>query len=148
MDQEGSFPLIIILDAIVLTTLTPTQRHTHLAHLKSLCKTTDTWLHVILSDLSTFPDLDLADSVTLDLASAFQLPEAVSVMLVRDGDTLKRSMSGGQTTQYMKGLGQSEGFYNPTDYTMELSRPCRSLPLWMTIRLRGMCELSIPSTHL
>jgi aromatic-L-amino-acid/L-tryptophan decarboxylase len=107
-----------------------------------VCQEHGTWLHVdgayglpaasteIVSGL--FDGLELADSVSLDAHKWMFVPKACGVLLVRDPSTLLSAFQ--HDASYMI---EEEGYLHPVDWTMEYSRPFRSLKLWTALRAHG-----------
>ena len=76
----------------------------------------------------------MADSINLDPHKLLNIPCGTGCLLVRDGSILKHAMA----------LRNEESSYgdidddSPIDYTFELSRPARAIPMWFTFRLLGL----------
>ncbi len=82
--------------------------------------------------------LSEADSLALDPHKGLFLPYGTGALLVRDGQRLKASHSG--TASYLPST-PSDGFYDPSQYGPELSRPWRGLRVWLTVQLLGTRRL-------
>ena len=81
--------------------------------------------------------MQLADSINLDPHKALNIPFGVGTLIVRDGQNLKQAMSKDLSCFRTNPLMDTE-VYSPVDYTFELSRPARALPIWFSLRLLGL----------
>ncbi len=106
----------------------------------------DLWLHVDAAYGGFFllcPEgrdairgLSLADSVVLDPHKGLFLPYGSGAVLVKDREALYRSHH--YTAGYMQDAFHSREEPSPADYSPELSRPFRSLRLWLPLQLFGL----------
>ena len=79
-----------------------------------------------------FAGLDLADSVTIDAHKWLFVPKACSILLTKDWAPVFNTFNHDEA--YMP---HDEDSLNPTDLTLEYSRPVRALKLWMGFYAHG-----------
>ncbi len=89
-------------------------------------------LRPLLAGLST------ADSLALDPHKALFLPYGTGALLVRDGEALREAHAGSGSYMPPEAL---EGFFDPSQYGPELSRPYRGFRAWLPIKLYGTARL-------
>lgn len=78
--------------------------------------------------------LDRADSLVLDPHKGMFLPYGCGAVLLKEGELLREALAGsGSYLQDRRGSGQR----SPMDYSLELTRPFRSLRLWLSLKLHG-----------
>jgi len=116
-----------------------------LREIAALAKEFDIWMHVdgaygapasgtdFVGDL--FDGIDLADSVTIDAHKWLFVPKACSILLVKDLRPLYNTFCHDEA--YMP---HDHDDYNPTDLTLEYSRPLRALKMWMGFYSHGAKE--------
>jgi glutamate/tyrosine decarboxylase-like PLP-dependent enzyme len=84
--------------------------------------------------------LGRADSVAFDFHKWLQVPFACGGVLVRDAAAHHAAFSpGGTYPSTPGGLGGGRPWF--AEYGVELSRPFRALPVWMTVRTHGLDRL-------
>lgn len=81
-----------------------------------------------------FQGISRADSVVLDPHKGMFLPYGCGAVLIKKGQLLAESLS--HSGSYLQDRDESE-LLSPMDYSMELTRPFRSLRLWLTLKLHG-----------
>ena len=79
--------------------------------------------------------LSRADSLTLDPHKGMFLPYGTGALLVRDGRVLHAAHAA--TAEYLPTPPEEGGFYDPSQYGPELSRPFRGLRVWLPLVLHG-----------
>ena len=84
----------------------------------------------------------MADSINLDPHKALNMPIGIGTLLVRDGRTLKHAMSSCGSS-FRTSPNEDDNSYSPVDYTFELSRPARALPIWYALRLMGVATVRL-----
>ena len=89
--------------------------------------------HMVPELRPLLPGLDRADSLVLDPHKGMFLPYGTGALLVRDGDALQAAHAG--HAGYLPPA--SDEFYDPGQYTPELSRPFRGFRLWLSLKLYG-----------
>ncbi len=83
-----------------------------------------------------FSGLAEADSVVLDPHKGMFLPYGCGAVLFKDGTHLGRAFAA--TGSYLQDRnGEPNMLRSPMDYSMELTRPFRSLRLWLFIKVYG-----------
>ena len=80
--------------------------------------------------------LDRADSVTLDPHKALFLPYGTGSLLVRDGETLRRSHT--VHAEYLPPMQEDPDLVDFCLYSPELSRSFRGLRVWLPFKLHGV----------
>ncbi len=80
--------------------------------------------------------LPRTDSVALDPHKGMFLPYGTGALIVRDGELLRAAHAG--HADYLPDLNAE--FYDPSQYTPELSRPYRGLGLWLPLKLYGAAK--------
>src|SRR5436190_623907 len=80
--------------------------------------------------------MELADSITLDPHKWLYQPVEVGALLVRDGDRLRRSFE--IHPSYLKGTEAVDREVNFSDLGVQLTRSCRALKLWISLRYFGV----------
>ena len=142
MLQASHRPTLLITDQTSNTWVSASTPHP-LSKLKQLHKAL--WIHVEAHELTSHPLAAWADSVSLDLSRALDLPQAMAVTFVRDSQYLYRACTGKMERQLRpRALVErvTEG-YNSSEWSMELSKPARCVPLWFHLNVRGL--KNIPS---
>lgn len=115
-----------------------------LSKIAAIAAQEDLWLHVdaacggffALCDerKEQFAAMAAADSVVLDPHKGMFLPYGCGAVLIKDGELLRRALAG--SGGYLQDRKASD-LPSPMDYSMELSRPFRSLRIWLALRLHG-----------
>ena len=80
--------------------------------------------------------MELADSITLDPHKWLYQPVEVGALLVRDGDRLRRAFE--ITPDYLKDIEAVAREVNFSDLGVQLTRTCRALKLWISLRYFGV----------
>jgi selenocysteine lyase/cysteine desulfurase len=116
------------------------------AELSRICREHDAWLHVdgaygafgCLTERgrAALAGMELADSITLDPHKWLYQPVEVGALLVRDGDRLRRSFE--IHPSYLKGTEAVDREVNFSDLGVQLTRSCRALKLWISLRYFGV----------
>jgi aromatic-L-amino-acid decarboxylase len=96
------------------------------------------FFHVVEALRPLLAGLPEADSLTLDPHKGLFLPYGTGALLVRDGSTL-RAVHGNQAS-YLPPAASDE-FYDPSQYSPELSRGFPGLRVWLTIKTFGAARL-------
>ncbi len=114
--------------------------------LSRICREHDAWLHVdgaygafgCLTERgrAALAGMELADSITLDPHKWLYQPVEVGALLVRDGDRLRRSFE--IHPSYLKGTEAVDREVNFSDLGVQLTRSCRALKLWISLRYFGV----------
>ncbi len=83
-----------------------------------------------------FAGLSEADSIVLDPHKGMFLPYGCGAMLIKDGMLLGRAFS--HSGAYLQDRhDDSDRSKSPMDYSLELTRPFRSLRLWLALKVHG-----------
>jgi aromatic-L-amino-acid decarboxylase len=83
-----------------------------------------------------FEGIERADSITLDPHKGMFLPYGTGCLLVREGELLKRAHDAGHAGYLQDLEGIEAGDF--ADYSPELSRNYRGLPVWLALKLHGL----------
>jgi hypothetical protein len=113
--------------------------------LTELCREQEVWLHVdgaygafaCLSERGrrALADIELADSITLDPHKWLYQPIELGALLVRDGAALRRGFR--ISPEYLQDIEAIEREVNFSDLGLQLTRSCRALKLWISLRYFG-----------
>ena len=118
-----------------------------LDELADVCARHGLWLHgdgacgLLYSGLpakrALFRGLERLDSVSVDAHKLLGVPTDCGVLLVREGERLRRAFS--ITAPYLRGDGEidADGATDLWNYGPEMSRAFRALKVWMTLRHFG-----------
>ena len=116
-----------------------------LPELADLCAAQGVWLHVdaayggfaVLTERgrAALVGIERADSVTLDPHKWLFQPFEVGAVLVREPDALRRAFE--ILPDYLRDVSAHEEV-NFSDRGLQLSRACRSLKVWMSVRTFGL----------
>ncbi len=116
-----------------------------LPQIAALCREYDLWMHVdgaygasaLLSDQyrKNLSGISLSDSLSWDAHKWLLQTYGCSVVLVRDQSCLVRSFSA--HPEYLKDAQSSADSVEFWDLGPELTRPARSLKLWLTLQAMG-----------
>jgi glutamate/tyrosine decarboxylase-like PLP-dependent enzyme len=142
-DQGGGrAPLIVVANAGT----TATGAVDPLRELAAVCGEYAVWLHVdgayggfgCLSQRGreALAGMELADSVALDPHKWLYQPIELGCLLVRDGSLLRRGFE--ITPDYLTDIEASEREVNFSDLGLQLTRTCRALKLWISLRYFGV----------
>ncbi len=117
-----------------------------LADLARICREQGVWLHVDAAyggfaclterGAEALSGIELADSITLDPHKWLYQPIEAGALLVRDGEALRQAFE--ITPDYLKDVEAVAREVNFSDYGIQLTRTCRALKLWMSIRYFGL----------
>lgn len=115
-----------------------------LSGLAQVAKEFSLWLHIDaayggffkLCDESAelFKGLEQADSVVLDPHKGMFLPYGCGAVMMKNGEFLHRSVN--ETATYLQDC-KEEKQKSPMNYSLELSRPFRSLRIWLALKIYG-----------
>ncbi|MBF0443682.1 MAG: aminotransferase class V-fold PLP-dependent enzyme, partial [Oligoflexales bacterium] len=116
----------------------------NLEGISEICRRRGMWLHIdaayggffmlVPSLRGKFAGIDRADSIVMDPHKGLFLPYGCGALLVKDKYNLRRSLKA--TASYLQDSKES-GLPSPMDYSLELTRPFRSLRLYLTLKLHG-----------
>ena len=116
-----------------------------LADLARICREQGVWLHVDAAyggfaclterGAEALRGIELADSITLDPHKWLYQPIEAGALLIRDGEALRQAFE--ITPDYLKDVEAVAREVNFSDYGIQLTRTCRALKLWMSIRYFG-----------
>jgi len=112
--------------------------------LSKIAKKFSLWLHVdgayggffklCPEKKELFEGLDQADSIVLDPHKGMFLPYGCGAVLIKNGEFLHNALN--QEATYLQDCEQDKQ-KSPMHYSLELSRPFRSLRIWMALKLYG-----------
>ena len=80
--------------------------------------------------------MELADSITLDPHKWLYQPIELGALLVRDGSALRRGFE--ISPDYLKDIEAADREVNFSDLGLQLTRSCRALKLWISLRYFGV----------
>jgi aromatic-L-amino-acid/L-tryptophan decarboxylase len=114
--------------------------------LSVICRERGIWLHVdgaygafaCLSERGrrTLAGMELADSITLDPHKWLYQPVELGALLVGDGSALRRGFE--ISPDFLKDVEAADREVNFSDLGLQLTRSCRALKLWMSVRYFGV----------
>ncbi len=114
--------------------------------LAEICRELDVWLHVdgayggfaCLTDRGkrALMGMELADSVSLDPHKWLYQPIELGALLVREGHELGRAFE--IAPDYLTDVAVHDREVNFSDRGLQLTRACRALKLWMSLRYFGV----------
>jgi aromatic-L-amino-acid decarboxylase len=117
-----------------------------LEELSHLCRDQGVWLHVdgaygafaCLSERgrATLAGMELADSIALDPHKWLYQPIEVGALLVRDGSALRHGFE--ISPDYLDDVEAVDREVNFSDLGLQLTRSCRALKLWISLRYFGV----------
>ena len=117
-----------------------------LPELAEICSRHRIWLHVdgaygafaCLSERGSeaLAGMELADSITLDPHKWLYQPIELGALLVRDGSALQRGFS--IAPDYLTDAVAVDQEVNFSDRGLQLTRACRALKLWISLRYFGL----------
>ena len=138
----GRRPLIVIANAGA----TATGAIDQFRELSEICRREGVWLHVdgaygafaaiTERGQKALAGIELADSITLDPHKWLYQPVEVGALLVRDGGALRRGFE--ISPDFLKDAEAVDEEVNFSDRGLQLTRGCRALKLWTSIRYFGM----------
>lgn len=119
-----------------------------LPELAALARQYGLWLHVdgayggffrLCDEVAAqFAAMELADSIILDPHKGMFLPYGCGAVLFRDGKQLRAAMD--QSAAYLQDVDEVLQ-KSPMDYSLELSRPFRSLRIWLALKVHGVTPI-------
>ncbi|MEM7282917.1 MAG: aminotransferase class V-fold PLP-dependent enzyme [Pseudomonadota bacterium] len=80
--------------------------------------------------------MELADSVVLDPHKSLFVPFGTGAVLVKEGIGLYRAHA--HTADYMQDADTGEDWRNPSDLSVELTRPFRAMRMWLPLKVLGV----------
>ena len=80
--------------------------------------------------------MELADSITLDPHKWLYQPIELGALLVKDGSLLRRGFE--ISSEYLEEVEAVDREVNFSDLGLQLTRSCRALKLWMSLRFFGV----------
>src|SRR3954453_242429 len=114
--------------------------------LAKICRQHDVWLPVdgaygafaCLSERGrhALAGIELADSITLAPHKWLSQPIELGALLVRDGATLRRGFE--INPDYLSAIEAADQEVNFSDLGLQLTRSCRALKLWISLRYFGV----------
>jgi aromatic-L-amino-acid decarboxylase len=114
--------------------------------LSEVCRGQEIWLHVdgaygafaCLSERGrrALAGIELADSITLDPHKWLYQPIELGALLVRDGSALRRGFE--ISPEYLEDVEAVDREVNFSDLGLQLTRSCRALKLWISLRSFGV----------
>jgi glutamate/tyrosine decarboxylase-like PLP-dependent enzyme len=117
-----------------------------LAELSEICRGNGIWLHVdgaygafaCLTDRGreALAGIELADSIALDPHKWLYQPIEAGALLVRDGSRLRRGFE--ISLDFLEDAQAGDGEVNLSDRGLQLTRSCRALKLWISLRYFGV----------
>ena len=142
-DQAGGRrPLTVVANAGTTTAGAVDPFH----DLSEICREEGIWLHVdgaygAFACLSrrgrtALAGMELADSITLDPHKWLYQPIELGALLVRDGSALRRGFE--ISPDFLKDVEAVDREVNFSDLGLQLTRSCRALKLWISLRYFGV----------
>ena len=138
----GRKPLILIANAGT----TATGAVDPFPELAAVCREHGIWLHVdgaygafaCLSDRGrrALAGIEFADSITLDPHKWLYQPVELGALLVRDGELLRRGFE--ISPDFLSDVEAANQEVNFSDLGLQLTRSCRALKLWISLRYFGV----------
>jgi aromatic-L-amino-acid decarboxylase len=114
--------------------------------LSQICRERGIWLHVdgaygafaCLSERGrqALVGMELADSITLDPHKWLYQPIELGALLVREGSALRRGFE--ISPDFLKDVEARDREVNFSDLGLQLTRTCRALKLWISLRYFGV----------
>jgi glutamate/tyrosine decarboxylase-like PLP-dependent enzyme len=141
-EAGGRRPLIVIANAGTTAAGAIDDFH----ELAEICRQHSVWLHVdgaygafaCLSERGrqALDGIELADSITLDPHKWLYQPIELGALLVRDGAALRRGFE--INPDYLTDIEAGDQEVNFADLGLQLTRSCRALKLWISLRYFGV----------
>ncbi len=140
--EAGLAPLVVVANAgtTAVGAIDP------LAELSEICREHGIWMHVdgaygafaCLTDRGreALAGLELADSITLDPHKWLYQPIEAGALLVRDGAKLRRGFE--ISLDFLEDAQAGDGEVNLSDRGLQLTRSCRAIKLWISLRYFGV----------
>jgi aromatic-L-amino-acid/L-tryptophan decarboxylase len=140
--SAGRIPLVVIANAGT----TASGAVDPFRELSQACREHGVWLHVdgaygafaCLTERGrdALAGMDLADSITLDPHKWLYQPVELGALLVRDGTALRHGFE--ISPDYLESVEAGEREVNFADLGLQLTRTCRALKLWISLRTFGV----------
>jgi glutamate/tyrosine decarboxylase-like PLP-dependent enzyme len=141
-EAGGRKPLVVVANAGTTATGAVDRFH----ELSEVCRERGIWLHVdgaygafaCLTERGrqTLAGIELADSITLDPHKWLYQPVELGALLVRDGSALQRGFE--ISPEFLKDVEAADREVNFSDLGLQLTRSCRALKLWISLRYFGV----------
>jgi len=138
----GRLPLVVVANAGTTAAGAIDPFH----ELSRICREEGIWLHVdgaygafaCLSERGreVLSGMELADSITLDPHKWLYQPVELGALLVRDGAALRRGFE--ISPDFLKDIAAVDREVNFSDLGLQLTRSCRALKLWISLRYFGV----------
>jgi glutamate/tyrosine decarboxylase-like PLP-dependent enzyme len=80
--------------------------------------------------------IENSDSLVLDPHKSLFIPYGLGVVLVKNGNALKKAFS--ESANYLQDLIEIDDEVSPADVSPELTKPFRGLRLWLPLKLHGL----------
>ena len=138
----GNTPLVVVANAGT----TATGAIDPFGAISEICREHGVWLHVdgaygafaCLSERGSeaLAGMELADSITLDPHKWLYQPVELGSLLVRDGGLLRRGFE--ISPDYLSDVDPAQQEVNFSDRGLQLTRTCRAIKLWISIRYFGV----------
>ena len=119
-----------------------------LMEISNLCQTYNIWLHcdaayggffvMVDAAKSKFQGIEMVDSIVLDPHKTLFTTFGCSMVLVRNGQDLARSFHFDSGSYFLHDTYDDDIGLNPSDLSLEMSRPFRGLKLWLPLMLHGL----------
>ncbi len=116
-----------------------------LLEIHQICQSNSMWMHIDAAYGGFFwltergknrlSGLECGDSIVLDPHKSLFQPYGLGIVLVRNGELLRKSLS--SRASYLRDLPE-DGSRSPMDYSPELTRPFRALRLWFALKFHGL----------
>jgi len=140
--KEGFHPFMIVASAGT----TDTGAVDPLQALATLAKENNIWLHVdaayggffMLTDegKEKLKGIELSDSVVMDPHKGLFIPYGLGVVLIRDGNLLKKAFA--YQANYLQDTAQLQDDVSPSEVSPELTKHFRALRLWLPLMIHGL----------
>ena len=118
-----------------------------LDQIAKVCEKAGIWFHVdgayggfftLTSRVSEcFKGISSADSIVLDPHKGMFLPYGAGALLVKNGSLMVSALGNQGKADYLQDRPLSESGLSPMDYSLELTRPFRSLRIWFALKTHG-----------
>jgi aromatic-L-amino-acid decarboxylase len=141
-EAAGRKPLVVVANAGTTATGAVDPFH----ELSKVCRDRGVWLHLdgaygafaCLTERGrqTLAGMEHADSITLDPHKWLYQPVELGALLVREGSALRRGFE--ISPEFLKDVEAADGEVNFSDRGLQLTRSCRALKLWISLRYFGV----------
>jgi aromatic-L-amino-acid decarboxylase len=139
---DGRVPLVVVANAGTTAAGAIDPFH----ELSRICRAEGIWLHIdgaygafaCLSERGreVLSGMELADSIALDPHKWLYQPVELGALLVRDGAALRRGFE--ISPDFLKDIAAVDREVNFSDLGLQLTRSCRALKLWISLRYFGV----------